>query len=214
MKLAYLLAPLLILTACGDDDDDTADTTDNTPTIDSAVGTIDSSTPAIDGAPGPDAAQIAFELTSTAVAEGGMLPDVYTCDGDNISPPLAWTAGPAGTLSYAITFIDLDFMFPPGYEHSTIYDIPSSVLSLPEDIENVYEPAEVPGAKQSKSYQKDRLGYNGPCPGNTIHTYQFTLHALDVATLPGLSATTTVEQAVAAIQAHSIASATLNVESN
>jgi Raf kinase inhibitor-like YbhB/YbcL family protein len=229
-NLAYLLAPLLLL-ACGDDDDVIDGGTlgvdaaiDGGAEIDAAPD-VDA-TPGFDAAPDVDAAPTApMVLTSTAFEEGDMLADKYSCDGINVSPPLAWTAGPAGTKSYAITFIDLDYMAPAGFSHSTIFDIPINVLSLPEDVSKVFQPAEVPGARQSGSYAANEReltdpvlpgsphGYAGPCPGSSIHTYQFTVHAIDVESL-GLDNTVSATSAVAAIKARSIASATLSVESN
>lgn len=146
-----------------------------------------------------------FALTSSAFADGDPLPVKYSCGGDNVSPPLEWTAGPEGTKSYTIVFVDTD----NGLTHSAIYDIPADVTSLPENIENEYEPSEVPGAKQPKSYKTTVFGYAGPCP-NAKHTYVWTIYAIDVETLPGTSETTTKEQVAALAKAHDLASTKLS----
>lgn len=149
---------------------------------------------------------VPFALTSSAFADGEALPVKYSCGGDNVSPPLAWTAGPEGTKSYTIVFVDTD----NGLTHSAIYDIPADTLSLPENVSNEYEPSEVPGAKQPKSYKPTVFGYAGPCP-NAKHTYVWTIYAIDVETLPDTSETTTKEQITTLAKAHDLASTKLSV---
>ncbi len=144
-----------------------------------------------------------FALTSTAFEEGGDIPLVHTCDGDNISPALAWTSPPPGTMSYAIVFNDITFDFL----HSVTWDIPASVTSIPADIDKSFEPADLPGAKQAPSYLGPP-GYAGPCPP-AEHTYEFRVHALGVATLPGVGAQTNRATARTAIEGASIGFATL-----
>src|SRR5438552_2672943 len=66
-------------------------------------------------------------LTSTAFTEGTMIPAAQTCTGDShMSPPLSWTAGPSGTMSYAIALVDMTNTFV----HWTIWDMPASTTSL------------------------------------------------------------------------------------
>ena len=120
----------------------------------------------------------AFELTSTAVMDGGMLPAMYRCMGAK-SPPLSWTAGPAGTMSYAIVFEDVGAFM--GTIHWIIYDIPASVTMLAEGA-SATPPT---GAKQGANYMGAQV-YTGPCsplPGS--NNYQFTIYALPTATLTG-----------------------------
>lgn len=118
-------------------------------------------------------------LTSTAFEDGDVLPALHTCDGEGskkeVSPPLSWTPGPEGTLSYAIVFKD----DTNGLVHGAIYDIPADVSSLEE--------GKWPGgAKQSLSY-KGQPGYAGPCPPDGEHEYVFTLYAVKVESLTGLT---------------------------
>lgn len=145
-----------------------------------------------------------FELTSTAYEEGGMIPVMYSCDGVNVSPPLAWTAGPAGTMSYAIIFRDLS----NGLGHAAIFDIPAATLSLPEDVEREYAPADVPGAAQCDAYDGDP-GYAGPCPGSP-HTYEFTIYAVPAASLNLDEMSIDVDGVEDAAMVGSLASATLS----
>jgi Raf kinase inhibitor-like YbhB/YbcL family protein len=144
-----------------------------------------------------------FTLTSSALPEGATFPVDNTCTGTNVSPPLAWTAGPAATKSYAIVFHDTsnDFL------HAITYDIPASVNALPAAMEAVYAPANPAGTHQTKSY-KGVFGYAGPCPPS-LHVYEFVLYALDVATLPGVTQNVALADAETAIKAHAIASTKL-----
>jgi Raf kinase inhibitor-like YbhB/YbcL family protein len=146
-----------------------------------------------------------------------MMAAKYTCAAagfeGSLSPELSWTAGPAGTKSYAITFIDvfLTEKQPPdelGY-HWVIYDIPASTLSLPEE----FKDAASIGASQNRAYL-------GPCPnfggGTAEHSYEFKLYALASETLT-LSPTTgiqAVKDAETKLEASHLASATLSAKSS
>ena len=143
-------------------------------------------------------------LTSTALAPGAAIAAAYTCNGANVSLPLRWTAGPSGSSSYAVVLTDQR----NALLHWIIYDIPAATTALPEDVDHASGPADVPGAHQTTGYDDSTFGYLGPCPP-AQHTYQFAVFALDVATLPGTSATTSRAQAKALIDAHDLASATL-----
>ncbi len=182
--------------ACSSDDASSADAAPSA--IDGAV-TIDADLPIE-----IDAALADFSLASTAIVQDGVIPTVYTCQGANISPPLSWANPPEGTQAFALVFKDLTIDFL----HSAMWDIPVSTLALPEDVEQVFEPADVAGAKQPNSYAGTR-GYAGPCPGNE-HTYEFRLHAVDAATLSGLSNQSSRAQVVAAIEAASLGSVALS----
>lgn len=155
----------------------------------------------------------AFELTSSVLMEGGTIPEEHECTsggGQNVSPPLSWTAGPAGTMSYAIVMRDLDFM--SGFIHWVIWDIPSDVTSLPAGVEGVYQPSVPAGAKQAP-FNAGTIGYFGPCSPNSVNTYEFTVYAVGTATIPGLDDQSTKQEAEAAIVGAAIGSATLSGES-
>ena len=158
-----------------------------------------------------------FELTSTAYVNGGMIPVQYECGppvamgpGMNINPPLAWTAGPAGTMSYAIVMRDTDFM---NLVHWVIYDIPANQLFVPEAVPEGYSPAVPVGAHQAELQGSGFFGYLGPCSPVSINTYRITVHAMPTATLPGVTMASTENDAAAAVEGMSIASATLDGES-
>jgi Raf kinase inhibitor-like YbhB/YbcL family protein len=172
----------------------------------SSAAATDGSTTGDPDAAAVDGATAAFALTSTAIAEGASFPAENTCSGANTSPPLSWTAGPAGTKSYAIVLNDTTINFL----HFIVYDIPSSVVALPAALEAAYAPAAPAGAHETKSY-KNAFGYAGPCPP-VEHVYEFVLYALDVATLPGVTQNVALADAETAIKAHELASTKLTAK--
>ena len=181
--------------------------------VDGGTADPDSSTTSPDGSTTGDqdssaseGGTTAFALTSTTIAEGASFPPENTCSGANTSPPLAWTAGPAGTKSYAIVLNDTTINFL----HFIVYDIPANVTALPAALEAAYAPAAPAGAHETKSY-KNTFGYGGPCPP-AEHVYEFVLYALDVATLPGVTQNVSLADAQTAIKAHSLASTKLTAK--
>jgi Raf kinase inhibitor-like YbhB/YbcL family protein len=158
-----------------------------------------------------------LELTSSAFEDDGMLPDTHRCvslGGDTgPSPALSWTGGPDAAMSYALTFTDVTPGVSMGFAHWTIYDIPAAVMSLSEGVPEGAMPAMPAGAKQSPNQSAivGGPGYFGPCGGD--NTYEFKLYALDVATLPGVTASSTAAQVRAQLDMHDIETATLTVMS-
>ena len=146
----------------------------------------------------------AFSLTSTGFMEGTAIPAKYACAGANGSPDFAWTPGPIGTLSYAVVLTDKS----NNLIHWVIWDIPGATTSLPASLENKANPAIPAGAKQAKAYDNATFGYLGPCPPS-VHTYEFAVFALDVATLPSVTTASTRAEVKAAILSHDLGSATL-----
>jgi hypothetical protein len=119
-------------------------------------------------------------LTTTAFADGGRIPTRFTCDGDNISPPLAWDGVPADVLSFALVCSDPDA--PAGtWYHWAVFDVPATVRHLDEAYPTE---ARVDATRQATNDFR-RSGYGGPCPprGHGPHRYRFHLLALAVATL-------------------------------
>ena len=91
---------------------------------------------ALAGATANGAQPMSFALTSPAFAAGGEIPTRYTCEGDDISPPLAWSAPPAGTKSLALIVDDPDAPDPKApkitWVHWVLYNLPPSADGLPE----------------------------------------------------------------------------------
>lgn len=119
----------------------------------------------------------AIAVTSPAFQNGGMIPGRFTCDGLDVSPPLAWTAVPTGTKSVALVCDDPDA--PAGvWVHWVVYDIPPSTTALAE---NQPETNTLPGGGKQGVNDFRRIGYGGPCPPGGTHRYFFRIYALDVA---------------------------------
>ena len=119
--------------------------------------------------------KMAITVTSSAFTEGDMIPRQYTCDGEDISPPLAWTGVPEGTKSLALICDDPDA--PMGtWVHWVLFNIPPTTKELSpkvpskEILEN--------GARHGTNDFR-RLDYGGPCPPGGTHRYYFKLYALD-----------------------------------
>lgn len=131
----------------------------------------------------------------------------------SVAPELKWTAGPTGTKSYAITFIDttLSKKVPPdelGY-HWAIWNIPADKLSLPAGFTDA----------ASISAQQNRA-YLGPCPnftsGDATHTYEFRVYALatDKVTITPTTGIDAVQDAETKLEATHLAVAVLSGKSN
>lgn len=139
-----------------------------------------------------------LELTSRVIRDQN-IPQHYTCDGDNVSPPLAWGNVPEGTKSLALIADDPD---APGgtFTHWVIFNIPPHVRELPEDVRR--DEILPNGARQGiNSFQK--IGYGGPCPPGGTHRYYFKLYALDA--LLDLPAGVSKEHLVDAMHGHVLA---------
>lgn len=118
---------------------------------------------------------MSFTLESSAFTAGALIPVKYTCDGDDISPPLSWSEPPAGTRSFALIMDDPDA--PVGvWDHWLLYNIPAGVRGLPAGIPAVPELAD--GSRHGKN-SWGRTDYGGPCPPSGEHRYFFKLYALD-----------------------------------
>ncbi|WP_425470670.1 YbhB/YbcL family Raf kinase inhibitor-like protein [Saccharothrix australiensis] len=165
--------------------------------------------------PGPSA----FTLSSSAFANGGVMPKVHECTSGggndpakrNESPPLAWSGAPAAARSYAIVMRDLD---NANLIHWVIYDIPASTTSLPQNVQHVYQPPVPAGARQVYYRGSASLwGYQGPCSPSTVNTYEFVVHALNRESLTNLDANSSTRTAARAISSASIGSARITGES-
>lgn len=144
-----------------------------------------------------------LELTSTAFAHGEAIPRKYSCDGEDISPPLAWGDLPAGTQSVVLICDDPDA--PIGtWVHWVLYNVPAEARSLPEA---VAADAELPDGSRNGKNGWGRLGYGGPCPPSGTHRYFFKLYALD--TMLDLAAGASEKQVLQAMEGHILAQAEL-----
>ena len=128
-----------------------------------------------------------IEVSSPAFRDNATLPREYTADGRNVSPPLAWSNLPAATKSVALVCEDPDAGNPPPFVHWVIYNIPSTVKGLPENVPfepDAAMPAEIAGAVQGISGFRRPI-YRGPAPPpGKPHHYHFVVYALDIDGLP------------------------------
>jgi Raf kinase inhibitor-like YbhB/YbcL family protein len=178
-SIAGLLLPVTLLTGCGGEK----------PTPELAPG-------------GQDLPR--FEMTSAAFAAGDAIPPEYTCDGPDLSPPLAWAAPPEGTQSLSLIADDPD---APGktWVHWVLYDLPPGRRELSEGLPPQETLPEV-GTQGRNDF--GNIGYGGPCPpGSKPHRYFFKLYALDVKL--DLPPGATKSQVLEAMSGHVLAEAEL-----
>lgn len=122
-----------------------------------------------------------FSIRSNDFSDGDVLDKRYSCDGDDMSPDLAWDDPPQGTRSYALIVEDPD---APGgvFTHWVVYDMPAAFKHLERGMGNGHDLRD--GIKQGQT-DFGRTGYGGPCPpkGHGRHRYNFIVKALDIPTL-------------------------------
>ena len=122
---------------------------------------------------------MAFTLISSAFDDGQEIPPQYTCDGDNLSPPLAWSGLPAGTASLVLIVDDPDAPDPAApkrtWVHWILYNLPPTVTGLPAGI----APEDLPPGTREGINDSKNTGYDGPCPPIGRHRYVHKLYALD-----------------------------------
>jgi Raf kinase inhibitor-like YbhB/YbcL family protein len=118
-----------------------------------------------------------IELTSTAFGPGELIPEKYTCDGEDISPPLAWGDPPPGTQSFALIVDNPDAGSVVGkvWVHWVLYNLPAETRSLSEAVP---PDAELSDGSRHGQTSEEWLRYVGPCPPLT-QRYFFRLYALD-----------------------------------
>jgi Raf kinase inhibitor-like YbhB/YbcL family protein len=154
---------------------------------------------------GADAA-MALTLTSSAFKSGAPIPSLYTCEGKDISPPLAWEGAPAGTKSLALIVDDPDAPDPRApkrvWVHWLLYNIPPDASALAENADKGGLPA---GTARGVADSR-KAAYGGPCPPIGRHRYFHKPYALD--TTLGLAQATKAELE-AAMKGHVLAQAEL-----
>jgi Raf kinase inhibitor-like YbhB/YbcL family protein len=146
------------------------------------------------------ATTVQLTLTSTAFSDGAAIPAKYTCDGQDLSPPLRWSHLPQGTKSIALICDDPDA--PVGtWVHWVLYGLSGSTTELPEGVPA--SEALPNGAKQGLN-DFQRIGYGGPCPpAGTPHRYFFKVYALDAPLT--LSTKATKKDLLRAVEGHVLA---------
>ena len=117
-----------------------------------------------------------FQLTSPSFQSESDIPAKFTCQGEDISPELAWKDAPAGTRTFALIVHDPDAPRAGGFTHWVVYNIPASVRQIPQDAP---KGDQLPGGGIQGRNDGGRVGYMGPCPPSGTHRYYFRLYALD-----------------------------------
>jgi len=150
---------------------------------------------------------MALTLSSPAFGPGGEIPELFTCEGRDVSPPLSWTGVPSEAKSLALIVDDPDAPDPKApkrtWVHWVLYDLPPTATGLAQAV----SPSELPAGTRQGTNDSKRTGYGGPCPPIGRHRYFHKLYALDVV-LPDLGAATKAELE-AAMKGHVIAQAEL-----
>ncbi len=130
---------------------------------------------------------MSLTLFSSAFARNGAIPSIHTCEGDDTSPPLAWTDAPAETQSFVLIMDDPDAPDPAApkvtWVHWLLYNIPASADELAPAVKS----SELPAGTLEGVNSWGRTGYGGPCPPIGRHRYFHKLYALDTV-LPDLKA--------------------------
>ncbi|HJR59986.1 MAG TPA: YbhB/YbcL family Raf kinase inhibitor-like protein [Vicinamibacterales bacterium] len=116
-----------------------------------------------------------MKITSSAFTDKGEIPRKFTCDGDDISPPIEWSDVPADAKTVALICDDPDAP-KQDFTHWVVFDRPPTARPLPEHLPA--EPELPNGGRQGKN-DFGKVGYGGPCPPSGTHRYRFTLYALD-----------------------------------
>lgn len=140
-----------------------------------------------------------LSISSPAFARGQPIPTQYTCQGEDMSPPLTWSQIPEGSQSLALVMDDPDA--PVGiWVHWVLYNLPPTLKGLPE---NASAGAQLQGTHGINSWKRNI--YGGPCPPpGKVHRYFFKLYALDLP--PALPASLSADQLSVKIQGHVLAS--------
>ena len=136
-----------------------------------------------------------MRLISSMFEHREKIPAQYTCDGNDMSPPLTISDVPDGVKSLVLIMDDPDA--PAGiWDHWVVFNIPPDVTEIPESQEPRQTGGQAPGVSGKNSF--GTLGYGGPCPPDREHRYFFKLYALDVELdLPEGASKAEVEQAMA-----------------
>ena len=150
-----------------------------------------------------DEAGRSLALSSPAFENGSIIPERYTCSGQNESPPLKWAGIPRAARSLALILDDPDAPLGP-FVHWVIYDFSASTLGLPAG----GPPSGAPGNGERGLNGGNTIGYTGPCPPpGQPHHYHFRLYALDHPL--DLKAGATAQQVEMAMKGHLLGSTEL-----
>lgn len=146
---------------------------------------------------------MAMTLSSSVFTNGNDIPSIYTCDGTDTSPPLAWTGIPENTRSLVLIVDDPDAPDPSAPKMVWVHWVVFNILPASTGI----QAGEVPDGALEGLNDWKQMGYRGPCPPVGRHRYFFKLYALDCL-LPEINRATK-KQIENAMQGHILAQAEL-----
>ncbi|EKE11715.1 MAG: hypothetical protein ACD_15C00034G0008 [uncultured bacterium] len=112
-----------------------------------------------------------MDITSSAFENNALIPKKYTCDGENINPPLKFSHVSSVALSLVLIMHDPDAPKSGGWTHWTIFNIDPALTSIDEN--------SIPTSAVQGMTDFGKPGYGGPCPPSVTHHYEFKLYALD-----------------------------------
>lgn len=148
---------------------------------------------------------MAFSISSPAFEDGGLIPVKYTCDGEDVSPPIEISGVPEGAKSLALIFDDPDVAKEPReigrtWDHWLLFNISPDTRKIPED--------SVPAGAVQGMNDFGSAAYGGPCPPTFRHRYDLKLYALD--TVLDLRKGVSKKQVESAMDGHILASASMS----
>jgi Raf kinase inhibitor-like YbhB/YbcL family protein len=144
-----------------------------------------------------------MKLASPAFKHDSDIPSKYTCDGDDVSPPIEWSGVPSEARTLALICDDPDAP-KKDFSHWVLFNIPPKIGALPERVAAQQELAD--GSQQGKN-DFGKVGYGGPCPPSGTHRYRFTLYAVD--TKLGIAPASSRKDVEAALEGHVLETAEL-----
>jgi Raf kinase inhibitor-like YbhB/YbcL family protein len=135
-------------------------------------------------------ARESIQLSTPAFQSAGPMPVRFTCNGEDLHPPLRWVGGPPAE-EFALVMVDQD---ADEFVHWIVYGIPGTITAI--------ESASLPPGSSEGINGFGRTGYGGPCPSRTdrAHTYLFTLYSLRVPRARGLGSGASLEEVLEAIR--------------
>ena len=200
MRYLALLATAVLLGACATESVPASPLAEPTQSVSAVEPTQQAVAPTAEQTPlAEEPADMSFELKSSAFLQDDPIPATYSCDGENISPPLAWTDPPHGTRRFVMILDDPDA--PAGtWVHWVLFNLPADARSLPEAVapDPMLSDGTIHGSNSWNS-----IGYGGPCPPSGEHRYFFKLYALD--SILDLEAGANKEQVLEAMEGHVLA---------
>lgn len=135
-----------------------------------------------------------MKITSQDFKHEGDIPQIFTCEGQDLSPELSWSDMPVGAVSLVMICHDPDAPYPGGWDHWVLFNLPATAKGLAQGVKDF------PKGTGFGMNSWKRNDYGGPCPPSGVHRYFFKLYALD--TVLDLKDGVTPTQIEAAMKGH------------